>query len=133
MNDLIATAVIAANLTLVPGTAMAEKMITVPSGQPLTLGEVLIDDTQGEDWIRFRFIASEIGDAGVNYEQAAPDMDFLCQHLALPYLAEYGLTSPRIIISLSSRMVEFGKSTPDVTQYFEAYRPENNTCIWEAF
>ena len=109
MNDLIATTVLAASFAVLAGTALAEQLIPVPSDQPLTLGEVLIDDTQGEDWIRFRFIASEIGDAGINYEQVAPDMDFLCQHLALPYLAEYGLAPSRIIISLSSRMVEFGK------------------------
>jgi hypothetical protein len=133
MDDLIATAVTVASLALVTGTALAEQLIPVPSGQPLTLGEVLIDDTQGEDWIRFRFVAPKIGAGGVSYEIAAPDMDFLCQHLAIPYLVEYGLTPPRVIISLSSKMVEFGRSTPDNTQYFEAYRPENNTCIWEAF
>ena len=123
----------AACFALLANTGAAEQLITVPSGQPLTLGEVLIDDSQGEDWLRFRFIAPKIGDGGVSYDQAAPDMDYLCQHLVIPYLAEYALNPPRVIISLSDRMVEFGKTNPGATQYFEAYRPQDNTCIWEAF
>jgi len=120
---------------LIAGPAMAEKALQVPSGQPVTLGEVLIDDSQGETWVRFRFIAPHIGGATdeVPYEKAATDMDHLCQNLALPYLAEYALDPARVVISLSDRAVPFGTANRDATQYFEAYRPENTTCIWEAF
>ncbi|MCF6232295.1 MAG: DUF6497 family protein [Rhodobacteraceae bacterium] len=130
---MLPTAVIAAGFALIAGPGQCEQLIPVPSGQPLSLGEVLIDDTQGKDWIRFRFIAPRIGEGGVDYQLAAPDMDYLCQHLAIPYLAEYALKPARVIISLSDRMVEFGKANSEATQYFEAYRPENNTCIWEDF
>jgi len=135
MNHLIPTAVITAGLALIAVTGHSEQLIPVPSGQTVTLGEVLIDDSQGADWVRFRFIAPGIG-AGqgkVSYDISAPDMDYLCQKLALPYLAEYNLNPARVVISFSDRMVEFGKPDRDATQYFEAYRPENDTCIWEAF
>jgi hypothetical protein len=29
--------------------------------------------------------------------------------------------------------VPFGEPAPDATQFFEAYRVEGDTCIWEAF
>lgn len=122
-------------LVLVAGAAVAEQVLQVPSGQPVTLGEVLIDDTQGETWLRFRFVAPRIG-AGqgrVPPETAAADIDHLCQHLVLPYLAKYALEPARVVISLSDRAVPFGTADPQATQYFEAYRPENTRCIWEAF
>ncbi len=123
---------------LLAGTAGAEQALHVPSGQAVTLGEVLIDDRSGkvgETWVRFRFIAPQIGDQGgdVPYDTAAADMDHLCQNLVLPYLAQYALEPARVVISLSDRPVPFGTSAPDATQYFEAYRPENTLCIWEAF
>lgn len=126
-------------LGMLAGPVMAEGTIQVPSGQPLTLGEVLIDDSQGETWVRFRFIAPNIGttlntgQAAVPYDTAAADMDHLCQNLVLPYLAKYALEPARVVISLSDRPVPFGTANPDVTQFFEAYRPENARCIWEAF
>jgi len=120
---------------LVASSANAEQALQVPSGQPVTLGEVLIDDSQGETWVRFRFVAPRIGEENgeVSYEKAAPDMDHLCQNLALPYLSEYALDPARVVISLSDRPVPFGTANPQATQYFEAYRPENTSCIWEAF
>jgi len=34
---------------------------------------------------------------------------------------------------LSDRAVPFGESAPDVTQFFESYRIENDVCVWEMF
>ncbi len=39
----------------------------------------------------------------------------------------------QIFISISDRPVEFGTKDPDAAQVFEAYRPEDGTCIWEGF
>lgn len=125
---------ITAALTL--GTAAcAQDSVVVPSGQLVVLNEVLIDDSPGETWLRFRFLAPQIAREGgdIDADTAAADIDHLCEHLALPYLAEYTLTPARIVISLSDRDVSFGASAPDATQYFEQYRPENTTCIWEGF
>ncbi|MFS4580279.1 DUF6497 family protein [Phaeobacter sp. C3_T13_0] len=109
--------------------------IELPSGQTVDLQEVLLDDQTGELWVRFRFLAPQIarGAAKISYEQAAPDMDHLCQSLALAYLREHALTPSRIVISLSDRAVEFGQADASATQFFESYRPDGDSCIWEAF
>ena len=114
------------------GAAQAGPAVDVPSGQAVTLQEVLIDDTPGEVWLRFRFLAPEIAD-GVAYDVAAADIDHLCKVVALPYIAEYRLTPVRIVISLADREVPFGMADPDATQFFEAYRQEGDLCILEEF
>ena len=123
-------------LALMPGLpALSRDSVVVPSGQLVVLSEVLIDDSPGETWLRFRFLAPQIARKGgdIGADVAAADMDHLCGNLVLPYLAEYRLTPSRVVISLSDRDVAFGASAPEATQYFEQYRPENTTCIWEGF
>lgn len=125
--------ILLAFLPLTP--AAAQQALEVPSGQPMSLGEVLIDERPGEVWVRFRFIAPQIGEGAglVAYEASSQDMDYLCEYLVLPYLAQYALDAARVVISLSDRPVPFGAADPDATQYFDAYRPEDTGCIWEAF
>jgi len=107
--------------------------IEVPSGQPVELQEVLVDEIGTETWLRFRFIAPEITRDGgtVDYETAAFDMSHLCDVLALSYIDQYALSGDVIVISLSDRATEFGSADPNATQFFEAYRPVDNVCIWE--
>lgn len=122
-------------------SAVAAEPVAVPSGQPVTLAEVLLDDAPGQAgqagsiWARFRFVAPEIArETGtVSYDAAAPDMDHLCETQALPYLAEHRITAAKVVISLSDRTVPFGAQDPAATQFFEAYRPETTGCMWEAF
>jgi hypothetical protein len=106
----------------------------VPSGQRIALQEVLVDTLGDETRLRFRFVAPQIGvgGAGLNYDAVASDMAHLCAATALPYIAEYALSGDMIVISLADRETEFGQADPDVTQFFEAYRPVDNVCIWEA-
>ncbi|WP_170434582.1 DUF6497 family protein [Ruegeria arenilitoris] len=116
-----------------PGFAQDGNLLPVPSGQPVTLEDVLVDTNPGELWLRFRFVAPKIGDevGSIGYDVAATDMEHLCQTLAIPYVAHHQLSPARVVISLSDRPVEFGNSSPDATQYFEAYRLEQSACIWE--
>lgn len=112
----------------------AAEPVAVPSGQAVTLAEVLLDEASGQPGqtlARFRFLAPEIArETGtVSYEAAAPDMDHLCDTLVLPYLAQHGLAPARVVISLSDRMIPFGAQDPAATQFFEAYRPEAAGCI----
>lgn len=119
---------------LASASAAPALAIDVPSGQPVELQEVLVDDLgNNQTWLRFRFIAPQIARDGgtVDYETAAPDMAHLCQSLALPYMAEYALEGQMIVISLADRATEFGVADPDATQFFEAFRPVDNACIWE--
>ncbi|MCX7559119.1 DUF6497 family protein [Sulfitobacter sp. F26204] len=119
-----------AALLFVASPALA---VDVPSGQPLDLHEVLVDRVESETWIRFRFIAPDItrdGDA-MDYDAAAGDMMHLCTELALPYIQHHALAGEVIVISLADRATEFGIPDPEATQFFEAFRPVDNTCIWE--
>lgn len=106
----------------------------VPSGQPVELQEVLVDDLGGETWVRFRFVAPRIGVAkdALPHAVVVDDMAHLCVTLALPYMGQYALEGDVIVVSLADRSIDFGETNPDVTQYFEAFRPVDNTCIWEA-
>lgn len=117
-------------LALVSASAHASDL---PSGQSATLHEVLIDTVNDAPWLRFRFVTPAIARDGgtVSYAEAEPDMAHLCQTLALPYLDEHNLTGEVIVISFADRITEFGVQNPDATQFFEAYRIENGTCIWE--
>jgi hypothetical protein len=99
----------------------------------VALQEVLVEELGEETWLRFRFIAPDISRAGadIGYEAAAGDMIHLCEMLALPYMAEYALKGDVIVVSLADRAVEFGVPDPEATQFFEAFRPVDNSCIWE--
>jgi uncharacterized protein DUF6497 len=107
----------------------------VPSGQTLTLSEVLIDTVEGKSWLRFRFLAPQIAraDGDVSYGDAEGDFAHLCDTVARPYLAEFDLSADVIAISMMDRLVEFGQSDPAATQFFEVFRIEDDSCVWEAF
>jgi hypothetical protein len=125
-------------LALVIGQpALAQDLVPVPSGQPVTLQDVIWNEPGPAGLTaRFRFIAPEIDrDRGsIDFDTAAADMDYLCDTYALPRLDT--ITGPRpaqVVISLSDRPVEFGVITPEATQFFEAYSIGPDGCVWEAF
>ncbi|MCB1312848.1 MAG: hypothetical protein KDK29_13685 [Sedimentitalea sp.] len=101
----------------------------------MELTEVLVDDSPGETWVRFRFVAPQIAREGgtVSFDVASADMDHLCETLVLPYLAEYQLEAARVVLSLSDRPVEFGASSPEATQFFQSYNIDGDACVWEPF
>ena len=119
-----------AALILAASPALA---IDVPSGQQVDLQEVLVDTVGTETWLRFRFVTPQIAreTGSVDYQTAADDMTYLCDTLAIPYIAEYALTGEVIVISMADRATEFGQADPDATQFFEAYRVQDDACIWE--
>ena len=107
----------------------------LPSGLEVSLTEVLVDQVGGETWLRFRFIVPAIarGEGAVTYADAEGDMAQLCSDLALPYLSEHQLKAEIVVISFSDRPVEFGVADPEATQFFDAFRVSDGTCVWEAF
>lgn len=109
--------------------------ITVPSGQSITLQDVIWNvPGEGGLTLRFRFVAPAIGDGGgVDFDTAAADMQHLCDSFALPRVPEFEPRPEQVVISLSSAAVPFGEPAPDVVQFFESYRIENGTCEWELF
>ena len=110
--------------------------ITVPSGQAVTLLDV-IEDTQGPSGltVRFRFLAPGVAKAGgtVSAEVAGRDMDALCQDYALPRIASTGPQPAQIVISMADMNVPFGETRPEATQLFNSYSIEDGTCVWDVF
>ena len=115
-----------------PGRA-SDDLLSVPSGQPVTFHEMLWDRPGGGLVYRFRFIAPEIGQEGREYEDVEADMKYLCETFAKDRIAATGPKPSQIVISFSQSTTEFGVADPDVTQFFEAYRIEDETCILEFF
>ncbi len=116
--------------------AGVDEPILLPSGQQVVLQDV-VRDAPGPDGLtyRFRFIAPAIARVGgtVDVDQAMTDMAYLCETYALPRLSSAGPTPAQVVVSLSDLALPFGEAAPEATQYFEAYRIENNACIWEVF
>ncbi|MEX0370901.1 MAG: DUF6497 family protein [Tateyamaria sp.] len=107
----------------------------MPSGQSVDLNEVLIDRVGNESWLRFRFIAPDItrnGD-GLTHADAEADFQVLCDDVALPYMSDFELQAEVVVISLMDRAVPFGTADPDATQFFEAFRVQDGTCVWDAY
>ncbi|MDJ0825520.1 MAG: DUF6497 family protein [Rhodobacter sp.] len=125
---------LAALAAILAGPAAAQT-VAVPSGQTVTLTEV-IRDVPGPGGIayRYRFVAPGIArnGGGIDATTAAADIDALCRDVVLPDLAG-GVRPDQVIISLSDRPVPFGQPAPDATQFFESYRIEDGACIWEEF
>ncbi|MGC3936251.1 DUF6497 family protein [Roseobacter sp. EG26] len=105
----------------------------VPSGQPVELYEVLIDEVGTETWLRFRFLAPEIArDTGsISFAQAESDLEHLCVEVALPYLTEFDLRPQIVAVTLLDRPVEFGQSDPKATQFIDVFRVSSGSCVWE--
>jgi hypothetical protein len=118
---------------IVAAPALAGADLAVPSGQPLSFQEMLWDRPGGGLVYRFRFVAPELGQTGRGFDDVMLDMEVLCQNYALPRLAQTGPKPSQIVISLSSEATEFGETTPEVVQFFEAYSVEDGRCIWEMF
>ena len=116
-------------------TAQDDALVDVPSGQPVTLIDVIANEPgPAGTTLRFRFLAPEIApDASISFETATTDMAALCDSYALPRLADYGPVPDQVIISLADRIVPFGEVDDAATQYFEAYRIEDGACVWDLF
>ncbi|WP_412563883.1 DUF6497 family protein [Thalassobius sp. MITS945101] len=110
-----------------------EALAAVPSGLTLALMDQRIEpQSDGSDWARFRFLAPALA-TGVSYDAVEGDFAHLCTEYALPDLKDRGAEVAQVVISLSSKELEFGETQPDIIQFFEAFRVENGLCIWEAF
>lgn len=111
-----------------------EEALAVPSGIALRLQEVRLEDSIfGQPRAaRFRLVAPAIGE-GTGFAEVEGDFAYLCENLALPWLAERGEAVPRILISYAAREIEFGTTDPDTVQFFDAFRVEKGLCIWEGF
>lgn len=112
--------------------APAGDEIAVPSGREVRLIDVITNAPGAAGaTARFRFLAPGLAEAEL--EGSAGDMQALCESYALPRIGGMVPAPQQIIISLAAQDVPFGQAAPDVVQFFEAYRVEGDTCIWEPF
>ncbi len=123
------------SLALAATVTSAAQAQDVPSGQAVTLDEVLVDSVGAEAWLRFRFMAPQIARDGgsVSFDAARDDFLHLCHAVALPYMREFDLDTDVIVISMMDRVVPFGTSDPDATQFFEAFRIADGACAWDSY
>ncbi|MEX0280531.1 MAG: DUF6497 family protein [Arenibacterium sp.] len=121
-------------LVLIAQPVAAQK-VDVPSGQKVELQEVLLDSLAGEPYARFRFVAPGISrvNGRISHDVAVIDIEALCDDFALPYLTDNNIDVARIVVSMADRVLEFGASDPDATQFFDSFRPESGRCIWEEY
>lgn len=111
-------------------------LVPVPSGQEVRFLDTVLNAPGNEGLpVRFRFVAPAISKVGgtVDYDTAAVDMEHLCTAFALPKVMAMDPAPGQVVISFSATEVPFGEAAPEVTQFFEAFRIEDGTCIWEAF
>ncbi|MBI1171853.1 acetolactate synthase [bacterium] len=121
---------------ILPSPALCADGIDLPSGQHVTLIEVL-NNVPGSDGlaIRYRFLAPQIARDGgtIDGETAGHDMDWLCNTYVLPRLPTNGPQPNEIIISMSDKDVPFGEDHPEATQFFNSYAITDGACEWEMY
>ena len=104
----------------------------MPSGRALTLVDV-ITNAPGPAGAaaRFRFLAPDL--SSEDAEVAAEDMQVVCDSFARERTEGMVPAPQQIIITFMASEVPFGEPAPEVVQFFESYRIENGTCVWEVF
>ncbi len=123
-------------LVLAASTVLADDdPIAVPSGQDVTLLEVVTNQPGQGLTYRFRFIAPEIAreKGQPDFELIGRDMEYLCNSFALPRIATGGPVPNQIVISMADRPTAFGDTVPEATQFFEVFSIEENACQWDPY
>lgn len=104
--------------------------VAVPSGRAVQVQDVITNAPGAEGaTARFRFVVAGLSPD----EDWTEDMQALCDTYALPRTEGMVPAPQQIVISLADAAVPFGEAAPNVVQFFEAYRIENTSCIWEMF
>ena len=108
------------------------QQVSVPSGLDIALYDVILEPAN--QTARFRFLAPQIGiENGATFTDVVPDLQYLCDKIVVPGLAENGWTDGDVVISLSASEVEFGVASPEVVQYFQPFSIQAGACMWEDF
>jgi Family of unknown function (DUF6497) len=112
--------------------APSGQTVSVPSGRELHLIDIITDAPGPEGAAaRFRFLVP--GLVPQDLEAAFADMQAVCDSYALQRIGGVVPEPQQIIISFASAEVPFGQAAPDVVQFFESYRVEGQSCIWEVY
>ena len=132
MADTLITVDTPGRITL-PGS---DEAFVVPSGQAVTLHEVIVDQpAPGAVIYRFRFLAPAITRDGgtMDFEASIADMQQLCDTYAVQHLTAPLPETVQVIIAFSDKILPFGETDPDTTQFFMPFAIENGVCVLEPF
>jgi hypothetical protein len=119
--------------TILPGNA---DPVAVPSGQALTLHEIIVDTPSPNSAIyRFRYLAPAIARDGgtMTFDTSIDDMQHICDTYALPRLTAPLPEKLEVVISFADMPVPFGETNPDATQFFVGFQIKDGLCILEPF
>jgi len=86
-----------------------------------------------ETWLVLRFLAPQIARkvGRITFDDAEPDLDYLCKKVGIPLIKSTGGGVDQVIVTLLDKPLPRGQRDPDVTQLGNAYRIIENTCQWE--
>lgn len=118
----------------VAGPVLALDM--APSGVSATLHQTIYEPegvtAATAKVMRLRYFAPAIADkAAYGFDVIEADFAWLCERDGVKNTAAAAPMVEQIIVSLASEIVNFGETMPNVVQYFDAFRVENQRCIWE--
>ncbi|SHF42917.1 hypothetical protein SAMN05444339_10652 [Loktanella atrilutea] len=105
----------------------------MPSGLEISLYDVILD--ANSQVARFRFLVPDIApDAGnKTFGDVIDDLQYVCDSVIVPALHDNGWVSGDVVLSVSDRPVDFGAYDSQVVQFFQPFRLEGDTCVWEDF
>lgn len=86
-----------------------------------------------EGWLVMRYLAPEIARDGGSktYEDAAAAMDEICAGAGLATARQNESPVARIVVTLMDRIVEWGRATPEATQFIATYAVTEAGCEWQ--
>ena len=114
------------------GAAQAETL-DLPSGHAAVLHDTYWEEDVGS--LRLRFIVEAVTDPAYGGDDAAvfADMEWLCTRTGLAMIEADGHPWEGVTVTMMAEPVEFGRSAPDVVQFFEAFAVLDGACSWEAY
>ena len=116
-----------------PGSDAA---FVVPSGQGVTLQEVIVDQpSAGTTIYRFRFLTPAIARKGgtMDFEGSIGDMQHLCSDYAVQQIMAPMPAASQVIIAFSDMALPFGETNPKATQFFMAFSIVDSLCVLEPY
>jgi len=130
-RPVLVSALLSALLLCPPAAAEGPPQVAVPSGQAVTLADLI---WEGPNLV-LRALAPEIDreTGSLDFAGAVDDLDALCSGTALPLARASGTEPAQIVVVLMDRPVPRGQAMPEATQLIGVYRIEDDRCIWEEF
>jgi len=118
---------------IAPLAAVAETV--APSGLELSLHEVRVEENpwSGEIQVVVRLLAPEIAQGITDPVALRADMDWACATWGQPTAATLSAPPDQVVVEMMAAPVARGTATPEIRRFFETYRLDGPSCIWDLF